>query len=123
MRRSGIKAVLVDLVEHLVDNDVRATLDPAGLNVPAVWVTPANIAPEFLSGGGTVTAYLYLIVANSAPLDVLDGFDQLLGDVLALVDSDGDIVPQSIVLPGNPQTMPALRVQVQVTYTPTETIE
>lgn len=94
-----ISAVLDDLVDYLNAGGVRTSLDPAGLNTPCVWPEVASVAPDLLSGGGHVTVALNLIVADSPYQQSLANLADLLGDVLDLVSTDGDVTPQVAVLP------------------------
>jgi hypothetical protein len=115
----GVKAAVVDLVDHLQANDMRAGPDMPQLTPPAVWVTVGAVQPELLSGGGTVQLQLYVLAPNAQPLDVLDVLDDHTQQLLQLVDSDGDIVPATVATPDSRTTLPAYRVTVLVPYTPT----
>lgn len=96
---TNIAAVLDDLTDYLNMGGVRAALDGADLNTPCVWVEVASIAPDLLSGGGHVTIALNLIVADGPYSSVVANLADLLGDVLDLVSTDGDVTPSVTVLP------------------------
>lgn len=107
---AGLAQVLDDTVEHLRAAGIRAAIDAVGVNLPGVWVWLGTIEPNRFDGNGDVHVVLNLMTADLAAADVLDQLDQLLGDVLDLVDTEGDITPVSIVLPGTPNTLPALQL-------------
>lgn len=87
------------LVTYLNDEGVRADLDPARLNTPCVWVEVVTIEPDLLSGGGEVTIGLNLIVADSPYDAATANLADLLSQVAAAVDTEGDVTPQTVVMP------------------------
>lgn len=115
----GVKAAVSDLVDHLRDNLLRADTNLPQLNPPGVWVTVAAIQPDLLSGAGHVQLHLYVVAPNAQPLDVLDVLDDVTQDLLELVDSDGDILPATVVQPDGTTPLPAYRVPVTIPYIPT----
>lgn len=117
---SGIAKVLDDLVGHLRSHDIRASTDAAAVNPPGVWVWLSNIEPNLLDGNGHVRVQLNLMTADLEPRIVLTQLDELLAKVLDQVDSEGDVVPVSIVLPGTPNTLPGLQLTMLLPYTRTE---
>jgi hypothetical protein len=118
---AGLAQVLDGMVAYLRDNGIRAATDPAGVNLPGVWVWLAGIEPNRISGDGDVRLQLNLMTADLEARTVLTQLDELLGEVLDLVDSEGDILPVSIVLPGTPNTLPGLQLTTLQPYTRTET--
>lgn len=121
MMPSGIAAALEDLASDLRAGGLVASIDASELQAPCVWVDLDHIAPEFLAGDGTVWASLHLIAPNAAPVDALTMLDDLLAEVLDLVDSEDDVVPETVILPSNAsEGLPALRVTTLRPYTRTE---
>jgi hypothetical protein len=118
---AGLAKVLDDMVEHLRSHDIRAATDPAQVNLPGVWVWLAGIDPNRLDGNGDVRLQLNLITADLEARTVLMQLDELLGQVLDVVDSEGDIIPVSVVLPGTPNTLPGLQLTTLQPYERTET--
>ena len=117
---AGVAKALTDVVDELVVGGVRATLDPAELNLPSCWVTVDSITPELLSGDGTVRVRVNLLVPDAAHPDALQLLDELLGDVLTIVDPEDTITPESVGLP-NGATVPSYRLNLLRPYTRTET--
>lgn len=110
-RSAGVRDVLQAVVDWLrSEGGLSADLDPAKVNLPGVWVAVGPIAPDLLDGNGHVTPLLYLVVPDGLAPDVLTMLDRLLGDVLALVDVEGDVRPQSVIMPDGPGTKPAYLV-------------
>ena len=109
---------MVELTTHLRGAGLRADTNLPELNTPGVWVTVAAIQPDLLSGGGHVQLHLYVVTANAQPLDVLDMLDEATQQLLDLVDSDGDLVPATVVS-SDGSSLPAYRVTVTVPYLPT----
>ena len=120
MARSGIRTALQDVVDHLVDNGISASLDGAQVQWPGVWVWPGAIRPELLNGNGTMLALLQLAVPNTEAGAALDQLDELLGDVLDLFDSEGDVLPQLVQPPGA-SPLPGLQVTIIISYERTAT--
>lgn len=113
---SGILTAMNGVLAQLTAADLRASIDIAKVNPPAVWLTLADVRPEFLNGDGTVGLSLYLIAPNVAFADVVAILDQLLGDVTAVVPTEGDVTPVSLVISDGKATLPAWRVTVLATY-------
>lgn len=118
---AGIKTALVNLAADLTAAGIVASIDPAELQAPCVWVDIDHLAPELMSGDGTVWAQLHLIAPNAAPLDALDLLDGLLAQVLDVIDPEDDIVTETVVLPSNTsEGLPALRITTLRPYERTE---
>lgn len=113
---AGLKAALQGVVDHLVAGGVAAASDPAEVNTPGVWVWPGIARPDRLDGNGDLEVHLQLVAPDVSAPDALQLLDELLGDVLDLVSPEGDIVPQSVILPGSPNTLPSYGVVVLATY-------
>lgn len=111
----GITAVVQSVVDALTAAGLNASADPAGLNLPGVWVGVESISPELLSGDGTVTLRLNACVPNTVYLDALTMLDELLADVLDVVDSEGDITPITVALPDG-QAVPSYQLNVLRPY-------
>lgn len=118
---SGIAGALEGIASDLAGAGIIASIDPAELQAPCVWVDIDAIVPELLNGNGTVRALLHLIAPNAAPVDALAALDTLLGDVLDVLDTEDDVTTESVALPDNPsQGLPALRLVTLRPYTRTE---
>jgi hypothetical protein len=115
-----VGATLQALVDALVDGGLQADLDPAKVNLPGVWVSVGLIRPELLDGSGTVEARLNLISRDLPYPATLEALDGLLAQVLDLVDTEGDVIPESVVMPDGPASLPSYRVTVLAHYTRTE---
>ncbi len=115
MARSGILTALQGVADHLVANGISASLDGAQVQWPGVWVWPGPIRPELLDGNGTIAALLQLAVPNTETIAALDQLDELLGDVLDLFDSEGDVLPQLVQPPGA-SPLPGLQVTIIIDY-------
>lgn len=97
---------------------LRADVDPEQLTAdPAcVWVQPRSVDDLTLAGGGTLTCWLYVIVATGDTLHALTLLDDTLAAVLELVrlaDDDTQLdLASAVVLPSSPNPLPAFRVAV-----------
>lgn len=118
---AGFAPALEALAGHLRANAVRADVDPAKVNPPAVWVAFGEARPELLTGDGQVLANLYCLAPNVPYAAALVVLDALAGDVLDLVDTEGDILPATVVMPDGKVTLPAFRLQTLIPYARTET--
>lgn len=115
MASAGIHQACTQVVDHLVENGVSASLDGAQVEWPGVWVWPGSIAPELLDGNGTIRVILNLGVPNTEASESLQLLDELLGQVLDLFDAEGDVLPQLTQPPGaNP--LPGLQFTILTTY-------
>lgn len=115
MAGMGIAAIVTELVDALTAQDINASADPAGLNLPGVWVGVETISPELLDGNGTVVLRLNACVPNTLYLDALAQLDELLADVLDVLDSEGDIIPITVALPDG-QAVPSYQLNVLRPY-------
>lgn len=114
---SGILTAMDAVTAALAATDgLRASQDISKVNAPGVWVTLQDVRPEFMNGDGTVALYLYLIAPNVAFRDTVRLLDDLLGKVSAVVPTEGDIQPVSLVVSDGKATLPAWRVTSLATY-------
>lgn len=106
---------LVALVASLNAAGVRANLDPANLNLPGAWVTVEQIAPLTLAGNLELAAVVYLINPDTDYARAYPALASLYNLVATVLTPDGPVVPQGVVMPGDPTPLPALRVPVNLT--------
>lgn len=107
------------LVELLEGAGVQASLDPADLNVPAVWIALDSVAQANLAGRLELRCLLFLIVGDADTTRAMASLGQLHAKVLQVITPDGPVVTQGVVMPGDPTPLPALRVPVNL-YTTTD---
>lgn len=110
-------APMVDLVETLNGLDeVRATLDPAEVNTPGVWVTLEQIRAVNIRHDSRIQAVLYLIAQDQDYQRALLALQTLYNAIVPTVlTPDGPVVPQGVLLPQDPSNpLPALRVPVNL---------
>lgn len=109
-------APLDDLVAALDAADVQASLDPSELNLPGAWVTVEDITPSTLEGGWDINAVVFLVAADVDHTRAAAALAELFNKATAGgVQPDGPVVPQGVIMPGDPTPLPALRVPVTVT--------
>lgn len=109
-------APLADLVEALKAAEVRASLDPAAVNLPGAWVTLEAVDPVNLRRDLRLAAVVYLIVGDTDYRRALDALAALFNAVVpAVLTPDGPVVPQGVLLPDTSTPLPALRVPVHLT--------
>ncbi len=101
-----------DLVAALEAGEVRATVDPSDLNTPGAWVTVEAIQGVNLAGTLRLEAVIYLIVGDQDYMRAMDALAALYNATLAVVDPDGPVTPQGVILPDTSTPLPALRVPV-----------
>jgi uncharacterized protein YidB (DUF937 family) len=118
--KAGILAALDAVVAELTAAGLRASINPAKLTPPAVWVSLDKLIPELLDGNGAAQIRVNLIVPDTTLPQGLDALDQLLAKVWAVLPlAVEDVTPEGVVLPDSPNPLPSLRVTVQVPYTRT----
>lgn len=111
---------LIDLVAALRAADVRADLDPAGLNLPAAWVTCEGFQAASLGGGRKLFGVVYLLVADTDAQRSLEALADLYNQVVPNVFTpDGRTNVQGVQLPDSSTVLPALRVPVNLYALPT----
>jgi uncharacterized protein YidB (DUF937 family) len=96
---------------------IRASIDPATLSgqLPAAWVTVQEIPADAwtLTGPSHLTAWVYLVAANTGVPEALDQLTKLLGQVLQVLTPDGAVnTATSVVLPNVATPLPAFMVPV-----------
>lgn len=122
LRSQRIRDELTRLRDDLNGAGVRASLDPATVQVPGAWVTPRTITDLTLGGYGTLTAHVWLIAPDVGTLEALDLLNGLLDAALPIVQpvtSEGDSLDlgTSLILPANPNTaLPAFRIITELDY-------
>lgn len=113
-----IEAACQVVVDALVAVDLRAAQDPAEVNAPGAWVTWEGFQVANLRGSMRHLLAVYLVVGDQdwrrASKALADLYNQA---VPAAITPDGPVVPQSVILPGSPTELPALRVPVHYTET------
>lgn len=115
---AGIAHAMRQVRDALRTGGVSADIDPEAVNLPGVWIHLGTVYPDRLNGDGSVDVLLSLLAANTAHTDAIQHLDQLLPRVLDVVDPEGDIIPQSVVMPGPSQTtLPSLLVTCRMDYT------
>lgn len=93
-----------------------ADLDPANV---AIWLQPRSIADLRLGGGGTLTAWCYLIGPNLETRQVMALLDDALSTVLALdvvslsADEAVDLAA-AVLLPHTTTPLPAYRLAIDL---------
>jgi hypothetical protein len=102
------------LVELLAAEGVQASMDPAELNLPAVWVALDELARPTLGPVLELRTSLYLISPDTDARRSLGHLGQLHAKVLQVLTPDGPVTTQAVVLPGDPTPLPALRVPVHL---------
>lgn len=106
-------AAVDDLRLLLQDVGVQASLDPADLNLPGVWLTVETIQAWTVRGTLRLTCALYLIAPNVDPVRALEELTDLYNTVRTVLTPDGPVALQGVILPSAPtEPMPALRVPV-----------
>lgn len=105
-------APLTELLELLAAADVQASMDPAELNLPAAWLAVDAIRPVNLAMGLRLECRLFLISPDTDPLRAMEHLGTLYNKVLGVLQPDGPVVSQGVVMPGDPTPLPALSVPV-----------
>jgi hypothetical protein len=116
-----VSAACAELVGELTAAGFRASVDPDELvtDPGCIWVQPREVRDYTLAGGGTLVAWLYLIVANVETPQAMTLLDDALEGVLDLVDvaASDDVIDLSsaVILPSSPTTpLPAYRLAVEL---------
>lgn len=103
----NIIATLQGLVDALNAADVEASLDPAELNLPSVFVTLDRITDYTIGGGGVVRARLLLLAPDRDPRRALEGLQALYDATIAVVDPMSDVEATPATMPDGSE-VPAL---------------
>lgn len=108
-------APLQQLVELLQGAGMSASLNPADVNLPGAWVTMTQLQPITLAGDIEIQAVVYLVAGDTDYAQAYDQLADLYNTAATVLDPDGPVTPQGVVMPGNTTAMPALRVPVNLT--------
>jgi hypothetical protein len=103
-----------DLVGLLRGADLRADEDPAKLNLPGAWVTVDTIRPLTVSGELELECSVFLIVGDKDYKRAYVKLAALYAKMATVLEPDGPVVPQGVVMPGTSTPLPALRVPVNL---------
>lgn len=105
---------LVDMIRG-VDGDVEASLDPADLNLPGVWVSLTGI-PGGRMRGTVLAVSLVLIAGDMPPSVALGHLARLYNLVRPRIEGlprSGDVVSVRVTIPGvEGRPLPALTIPV-----------
>lgn len=113
-------APVTDLVTALQAAQVRASVDPAEVNLPGAWVTVEGIQAASLGGHHRLLCAVYLIAPDQDYGRAMNALADLYNAAIpAVLLPDGPVVPQGVILPGDTTPLPALRVPVHL-FTTTE---
>lgn len=106
------------LLQKLSAAGVRATIDPAKVNTPAVWLRmgPVDLTPVLCGeASGTMTAEATCIVADTTDEAALTALTALVDEVLPLVDVVAPLRFQGTVLPGPDLTpLPSIVIPIAI---------
>lgn len=108
---------LVDLAADLEAAEVRASLDPADVNLPGAWITVESIQAGNLAGTLILGCVVYLIAPDQDYRRAMEALAELYNKVVgptAVLTPDGPVVPQGVILPDTSTPLPALRVPVNL---------
>lgn len=105
-------APITELAELLGSVDVQASMDPAELNLPGVWIALDEVRTANVRGQLQLRCRLFLISPDTDPLRALELLGDLRDKVATVVTPDGPVVTQGVVMPGDPTPLPALAVPV-----------
>lgn len=105
-------APLTELLDALAAAEVQASMDPAELNLPAVWLAVDAVRPVNVGLGLRLECRLFLISPDTDPLRAAGHLFDLYNQVAGVVTPDGPVVSQGVVMPGDPTPLPALAVPV-----------
>lgn len=106
---------LADLAAQLTAVGIPAAIEPGEVPVPGAWVTGREATVTTLGGGGTVTAYVYLIAPDNGVLNAHKELTRLLGLVPADWLAGPVSLNEGVALPANPTApLPAYRVPVDL---------
>lgn len=102
------------LVDLLTAEGIQASMDPAELNLPAVWVALDEVARPTLGPTLELRTALYLVSPDTDARRALGHLGQLHAAVMRVLTPDGPVTTQAVVMPGDPTPLPALRVPVHL---------
>jgi hypothetical protein len=103
---------LVELCAAL-DPPVGVSMDPSEVNPGrGGWLAVDEVRFTNLAGQLELRCSLYLIAPDIDPQRALSLLAPMLNRVRTVLTPDGPVVPQGVVMPGDPTPLPALRVPV-----------
>lgn len=115
MGRLGLDEV-DDLVADLKAAGLSASVDPAEVNPPGVWVRSQGLSLDTL-GGFTWALQLHLVVPDNGHRLAREALLELFNQVLPVAEPDADPYFQGLVLPHTPKPLPGLVVPLNLTDT------
>lgn len=104
------------LVTELTTAGISASIDPAEVDPPGVWVRHVGLSLDLL-GGFTIKTQLHLVVPDNGHAEARTGLVDLLNQVLAVAEPDEDPYFQGLVLPHHPKPLPGLVLPLNLTDT------
>jgi hypothetical protein len=107
-------APVTALVALLKDSGLRADEDPAKLNLPGAWVTVDAIRGITLAGDIQLECSVFLIVGDRDYRRAYVKLADLYNTMATVLEPDGPVTPQGVVMPGTSTALPALRVPVNL---------
>lgn len=112
-----VPAILA-LLDALKAAEVRATIDPAKVNTPGVWLRmgPVDLAPVLCGEAvGIMTAEATCIVADTTDEAALNALSDLVAAVEPHVDIVGPLRWQGTILPGTDLTpLPSIVIPITI---------
>lgn len=102
------------LVELLRGAGLRADMDPASLNLPGAWVTVDAIRTLTVDGAVQLECVVFLIVGDTDYERAYTKLAELFNLMGTVLEPDGPVTPQGVVMPGTSTAVPALRVPVNL---------
>lgn len=110
---------LDQLLELLRAAGLKASMDPADLNLPGVWLAVDTVDVANLKGDLRLGCLLFLIAGDQDPRRAIGVCSAMFQKVLTVLSPDGAVQTQGVVMPADPTPLPALRVPVNL-YTGSE---
>lgn len=110
---------LVQLCAQL-DPPLGVSMDPAQVNPGrGAWLALDEVRVTNLAGQLQLRCSLFLIAPDLDPQRALAKLAPMLNTLRTVVQPDGPVTPQGVVMPDSPTPLPALRVPVYL-YTESE---
>jgi hypothetical protein len=101
------------LVQLLVGAGMSASTNPEDVTMPGAWVTVEGVRAITLTDIQLECA-VYLVVGDQDYARAYTALADLYNQAATVLSPDGLVVPQGVVMPGNPTPLPALRVPVNL---------
>lgn len=103
-----------------MDPPLAVSMDPADVNPGrGGWLALDEVRTLNVAGHLELRCSLYLIAPDLDPQRALAKLAPMLNQLRTVLRPDGPVVPQGVVMPGDPTPLPALRVPVYL-YTDDE---